>query len=290
VFGPGLDEPLVSYEGSNLSDRHWLHADERGSIVAVSNDSGAVTAINRYDEYGFPQGTLAAPFGYTGQQWIPELGMYYYRARIYSATLGRFMQTDPIGYGSGMNLHAYVLNDPVNRIDPYGLEDVKISDIIIVRASDWITQLKQHLRELMRLDLRLQQAAATRENDGSNERGASEEEREDRRRLGRLCRALVNNVGSGPADFLISFAAEYFIGDQIGRGITQITGRYMRTRGPAIGSIVSSTRSAAIGARAGRIGGIAGGLAGAGLGVYFGASLEGAVNSICGTTGEGSGG
>jgi hypothetical protein len=71
VYGPGLDEPLVWYEGSDLSDRHWLHADERGSIVAVSNDSGAVTAINRYDEYGVPQGTLAGPFGYSGQQWIP---------------------------------------------------------------------------------------------------------------------------------------------------------------------------------------------------------------------------
>jgi RHS repeat-associated protein len=120
VFGPGLDEPLVWYEGSGTSDRHWLHADERGSIIAVSNDSGAVTAIDRYDEYGVPQGTLAGPFGYTGQQWIPELGMYYYRARIYSATLGRFMQTDPIGYGGGMNVYAYVGNNPVNFRDPMG--------------------------------------------------------------------------------------------------------------------------------------------------------------------------
>ncbi|OYW45962.1 MAG: hypothetical protein B7Z08_00330 [Sphingomonadales bacterium 32-68-7] len=45
-------------------------------------------------------------FRYTGQAWIPELGMYYYKAGLYSSNLGRFMQPDPIGYGDGMNMYA----------------------------------------------------------------------------------------------------------------------------------------------------------------------------------------
>ena len=104
VYGPGNDEPLVWYEGSGTSDRRYLHADERGSVIAVTNDAGNAVAINTYDEFGIPGSGNIGRFQYTGQKWIPELGMYDYKARMYSPTLGRFMQTDPIGYGDGDQL------------------------------------------------------------------------------------------------------------------------------------------------------------------------------------------
>jgi hypothetical protein len=69
VHGSGTDEPIVWYEGTAISatTRRYLMRDERGSIASVSDNAGALIAINRYDEYGIPAATNLGRFGYTGQ-------------------------------------------------------------------------------------------------------------------------------------------------------------------------------------------------------------------------------
>lgn len=126
LFDPTIRQAVVWYEGTGTTaaDRRYLSSDERGSVISVSDSAGAVLAVNTYDEFGTPAATNLGRFQYTGQVWLPELRLYYYKARFYSPALGRFLQTDRIGYAAGANLYAYVSNDPINLVDPLGFDEM----------------------------------------------------------------------------------------------------------------------------------------------------------------------
>jgi RHS repeat-associated protein len=64
---------------------------------------------------------IGNPYMFTGRRFDLETGLYYYRARYYNPQIGRFLQTDPIGYDDGMNWYNYCGNNPIGRIDPGGL-------------------------------------------------------------------------------------------------------------------------------------------------------------------------
>ena len=129
-WGPGADEPILQDEGGqwDCSGTKFLHTDALGSVAAAADCWGNRSNVNTYDEYGIPAASNWGRFQYTGQALIPDLGMYYYKARLYSPTLGRFMQTDPAGYADNLNAYAYVGDDPVNNVDPMGLATGQVTD------------------------------------------------------------------------------------------------------------------------------------------------------------------
>lgn len=122
VHGPLVDNPMIWYQGATVtsSSRNSLQVDHQGSVVTVANAAGSAATLNTYDEYGTPGSTNAGRFQYTGQTWFAELGLHYYKARFYSPSLGRFLQTDPIGYQDDVDFYTYVGNDPLDKTDPTG--------------------------------------------------------------------------------------------------------------------------------------------------------------------------
>ncbi len=119
IRGNRADEILIKISGSTKT---YLHHDRLGSVIAQTDDSGAVLNRYKYGPFGETPSLTGTPFGYTGQRYDSEVGLYNYKARIYSPAIGRFLQPDPIGFSAGdMNLYTYVGNDAVNMIDSAGL-------------------------------------------------------------------------------------------------------------------------------------------------------------------------
>jgi RHS repeat-associated protein len=113
----------------------YYYPDAQGSTTHTASTNGTLLERYTYDPYGTPTfynaGGTELPNGsaygvellYTGQPWYPDLGLYDLRNRFFKADFGRFLQPDPTGFaGDPANLYRYCGNNPVNFIDPLGLD------------------------------------------------------------------------------------------------------------------------------------------------------------------------
>jgi len=128
-----IDEPLAMLRSGATS---YFHADGLGSITSLSNAAGSIANTYTYDSFGkltASTGSLVNPFQYTARESDSETGLYYYRARYYDPTIGRFIKEDPAGFDAGSpNFYAYVGNDATDGIDPFGLKCIR--KLILVTA------------------------------------------------------------------------------------------------------------------------------------------------------------
>ncbi|MBI4431311.1 MAG: RHS repeat-associated core domain-containing protein, partial [Candidatus Omnitrophica bacterium] len=107
-----------------LNQTEYRLNDHLGSLRKLTNSSQTITDSVTYDAFGSPLApSPLSRFLFTGREIDPETSHYYYRARTYQPSLGRFMSKDPLGLGGGNNFYRYVKNNPINLIDPFGLID-----------------------------------------------------------------------------------------------------------------------------------------------------------------------
>src|SRR5882724_9459702 len=121
LLSGGVDEVFSRTDGSGT---FTPLKDALGSTVALVDASGNMQTTYSYDPFGNTTASGAASNNlsqYTGRE-NEGNGLYFYRARYYSPLLGRFVSEDPLGFSAGINFYSYVADDPIDFMDPSGMD------------------------------------------------------------------------------------------------------------------------------------------------------------------------
>jgi RHS repeat-associated protein len=136
IYGNSIDELFrqdINQSGTLTPYSYYIHTDHIGSTTAITTQNGTLQERISYDLYGSPTfkapdntplTTNASTIGNTtlfqGRTYDSETNLYYYRARYLDPIMGRFLQTDPLGYKDSLNLYQAFNQNPVNYLDPKG--------------------------------------------------------------------------------------------------------------------------------------------------------------------------
>ncbi len=135
IYGNLIDE-IIRMDNYNtmtnqIENSYYYHTDSIGNITAITDKDGQIIERYKYDIYGLPtitndtgnplnESSIGNPYMFQSRRYDPELKLYYYRARTYDPEIGRFLQTDPMGYKDSMNLYQAFGMNGWNFVDPFG--------------------------------------------------------------------------------------------------------------------------------------------------------------------------
>ena len=130
LHGPGIDEPLRKKDGAEILADELYFSDGLGSVTERIDINKTLKARYRYDAWGnLTEGNFDVDeYWYTGREFSKD-SLYYYRARLYNPSLGRFTSQDPMR--SSGNPYVYVGNNPVNFVDPFGLQGYEADPLFL---------------------------------------------------------------------------------------------------------------------------------------------------------------
>ncbi len=147
-----IDSPLSIINVAN-DKTYYYHKDHQGSIIGLSDSTQASVENYSYDAYGKTLKTASIetgnPFAYTARE-MDDDDLYYYRARYYDPSIGRFLSEDPIGFAAGdFNFYRYVLNNPKNYLDPSGNLVVEIIGQSLEKCTKEVLTQQQYMKLAM---------------------------------------------------------------------------------------------------------------------------------------------
>jgi RHS repeat-associated protein len=153
IYGDGIDEVLAMYRNNEL---YIYHSNPLGSNILITDADGDIAEIYTYNAYGevnvfnsqginLHSSAIENPYLFTGRRLDNETGLYYYRARYYNPSLGRFMSRDPVFH---LNLYRYANNNPIALKDPFG-EDTRSDVLKKLKELEKLPELAKLAKELI---------------------------------------------------------------------------------------------------------------------------------------------
>ena len=138
-YGPGIDniQSMTIYDEYGGSETYYYIKDLSNTVHALVNGNSEIVEYYYYDAFGnfkimddyylwIPESVYGNRFLFQGREYDYDTALYYFRNRWYEPETGRWLSPDPIGISGGLNLYAFCGNDPVNFVDPWGLDVYRV--------------------------------------------------------------------------------------------------------------------------------------------------------------------